>query len=60
MQNRLGLEVTYYRQKTTNDILNATISKASGFGSTLVNIGELQNRGIEVLLTATPIKGPLT
>lgn len=60
LQNRLGVEVTYYDQKTTNDILNATISKASGFGSTFVNLGELGNKGIEVLLTATPVKGPFT
>ena len=58
--DRLGLEVTYYRQKTTNDILNATISRASGFGTTLVNVGELENKGLEVLLNATPVRGPLT
>lgn len=59
-QDRLGLEVTYYTQKTTDDILEATISRASGFGRTLINVGELQNRGIEVLLNATPVRGPLT
>jgi TonB-linked SusC/RagA family outer membrane protein len=58
--DRLGLEFTYYNQKTTNDILNATISRASGFGSTLVNVGELENKGIEVLLNVTPVRGPLT
>jgi TonB-linked SusC/RagA family outer membrane protein len=54
-QNRLGLDVTYYSQKTTNDILNATISRSSGFGSTLVNVGEMRNRGIEMLFTGTPV-----
>jgi TonB-linked SusC/RagA family outer membrane protein len=58
--NRLGLDVTYYSQKTTDDILGATISRTSGFATTNVNIGELQNRGIEVLLNGTPIRGPLT
>jgi hypothetical protein len=60
IQNRLGIDVTYYSQLTTDDILNATISRASGFGSTIVNLGEMQNRGIEVLLTGTPIRGALT
>jgi TonB dependent receptor len=55
-QNRLGLDVTYYDQKTTNDILNATISQASGFGSTSVNLGKLTNKGVEFLLTATPVR----
>ncbi|WP_341227958.1 SusC/RagA family TonB-linked outer membrane protein [uncultured Arcticibacterium sp.] len=53
---RLGLDVGYYDQKTTNDILNANISQASGFSSTSVNIGELQNKGIEVLINAVPFR----
>jgi TonB-linked SusC/RagA family outer membrane protein len=60
MEDRLGLDITYYDQKTTDDILNATISIGSGFNSTSVNIGELSNKGIEVLLTATPVKGDFT
>lgn len=57
---RLGADVTYYSQETTKDILNATISKGTGFGTTSVNVGEMTNRGIEILLTGTPIVGPLT
>jgi hypothetical protein len=58
LEDRLGLEFTYYHQKTTDDILRATISRASGFGTTLVNVGELENKGIEVLLNASPVRGP--
>lgn len=58
--NRVGIDFTYYSQKTTDDILNATISRASGFGSTRVNLGELSNKGVEILLTGTPIQGPVT
>jgi len=58
-ENRLGVDFTYYRQKTTDDILNASISRASGFATTSVNLGEMQNRGIEVLLTGTPLRGDL-
>ena len=60
MQNRLGFDITYYNQKTTDDILNATISIGSGFGSTSLNIGELSNKGIEIQLSATPVKGDFT
>jgi TonB-linked SusC/RagA family outer membrane protein len=58
--NRLGLDVAYYDQKTTNDILNANISQASGWTATQLNIGKLSNKGVEILLTGTPIKGPIT
>jgi hypothetical protein len=57
---RIGLDATYYSQKTEDDILRATISRASGFANTDVNVGELQNRGIELLLTGTPLKGNVT
>jgi TonB-linked SusC/RagA family outer membrane protein len=60
LQDRLGLDFTFYHQKTTDDILQATISPASGFGYTYVNVGELQNTGIEILLNGTPVKGAFT
>ena len=59
-KGRLGLEFTYYDQKTTDDILSATISQSSGFNSTSVNIGELSNKGVEILINATPVSGPVT
>ena len=60
LQDRIGLDLTYYHQTTTDDILNATISRASGFGRTSVNVGELENKGIELLLRGTPIVGEFT
>jgi len=59
-QNRLGVDFAYYDQTTTDDILNASIAMTSGFGSTSVNLGEMENKGIELMLTATPVTGALT
>lgn len=56
LKNRLGVDFTYYSQKTEDDILNATVSSGSGFVATTLNIGEIQNRGIELLITGTPIQ----
>lgn len=53
---RLGVDFTYYDQKTTDDILGATVSTGTGFESTTINVGELTNSGIELLLTGTPIR----
>ena len=55
-QNRFGLDVAYYERTTTNDILSTGISATSGFGSTIVNIGELKNKGIELLLNAVVVQ----
>ncbi len=51
--NRLGIDMAVYNRRTTNDILNAGISATSGFGSTSVNIGELTNKGFEMLVNGT-------
>ncbi|MEL6676951.1 MAG: SusC/RagA family TonB-linked outer membrane protein [Bacteroidota bacterium] len=53
---RVGLDVAYYNQQTTNDILNVSISQTSGYGSASQNIGEMSNQGVEALLTLTPVQ----
>ncbi|WP_418603308.1 SusC/RagA family TonB-linked outer membrane protein [Hwangdonia sp.] len=55
LNNRLGVDFSYYDKKTEDDILNAGISYTSGYNSTVVNIGELSNKGVELLLTGTPV-----
>ena len=55
-KNRLGLDVSWYSRKTEDDILDAQVSNATGFTGATMNIGEMSNKGIEVLLTGTPIK----
>ncbi|MBX2924677.1 MAG: SusC/RagA family TonB-linked outer membrane protein [Chitinophagaceae bacterium] len=55
-KNRLGIDVSWYSRKTENDILDAQISNATGFTGATLNIGEMTNKGIELLLTGTPIR----
>lgn len=56
LDNRLGIDFTYYNRKTTDDILSTSIAASSGYTSALLNVGELSNRGVELLLTGTPVK----
>lgn len=53
--NRLNLDVAYYKNQTRKDIVQAAASLSSGFTSSTLNIGELQNTGIELLIGGTPI-----
>lgn len=53
---RIGLDLTYYDRTTERDIISASVSPTSGFGSKIVNIGQMSNRGVEMLLTATPVR----
>ncbi|KQS24786.1 SusC/RagA family TonB-linked outer membrane protein [Dyadobacter sp. Leaf189] len=55
-QNRVGIDVTYYSKISKNQILDVNISNATGFASKLLNAGKIKNAGVEVQLTATPVK----
>ncbi len=48
--NRLSLDFAYYSNQTLKDIVNATASRSSGFNSTTINLGEITNKGVELLL----------
>ncbi len=53
--DRMGVEFTYYHQKTNDAILLREIAPSTGFsGSQWVNAGEIRNSGIELLVRGTP------
>ena len=56
LNNRIGLDVAVYDKTTTNQIMSVAISKATGYNTTLVNAGEINNQGIEVQLRGSVIK----
>ncbi len=53
---RLGLDASYFTQKTNNEIMNANYSFATGYTSGLVATGSTQNQGLELQLNGTPVK----
>ncbi|AHF14520.1 TonB-dependent receptor [Niabella soli DSM 19437] len=56
LDNRIGLEVDWYRRTASNLLLNTDLPQSSGFGSAQVNIGRLRNTGWEFTLNTTNIK----
>ncbi|HEY9195598.1 MAG TPA: TonB-dependent receptor, partial [Mucilaginibacter sp.] len=56
--SRVNLDVAAYDKQTTNQILSVAISNASGYTGTIVNLGALQNRGMEFLLELIPVRKP--
>ena len=54
--DRVGLDVTYYNSNTNNQIVPVTISVASGYTTKIVNAGNIENKGIEIALRATPVQ----
>ncbi|RDC64351.1 SusC/RagA family TonB-linked outer membrane protein [Adhaeribacter pallidiroseus] len=53
--NRLGVDITLYDRTTTNDIVNATLPQSSGYTAVALNVGKMKNRGIELMLTGSPV-----
>ncbi len=58
LHDKLILNATIYQKATTNQILPVSISAATGYGSAVVNSGEVRNRGLEIAATMTPIEKP--
>ena len=56
LDNRLGFDVTYYQTNTKDEILPLSVSGTTGYIYKMINSGEIENKGIEVAIHATPIK----
>lgn len=54
--NRLFGDFSWYNKQASNDIVTATVSSGSGYTSALVNVGKLENKGIEAMIGGTPVK----
>lgn len=54
--NRIGADITVYNRATSDDIVSASVPSSTSYSSVLLNVGEVQNRGIEIALNGTPIR----
>jgi TonB-linked SusC/RagA family outer membrane protein len=54
--NRLSVDFSYYANNSRNQILSIPIPASTGFGFSVVNAGEIRNRGVELSLRGTAIK----
>lgn len=58
LNDRAGIEFTYYNGGTRNEILEVQVAPSTGFGANTeyINGGRILRHGIEVALRATPIQ----
>ncbi|MBB3698773.1 SusC/RagA family TonB-linked outer membrane protein [Flammeovirga yaeyamensis] len=54
--NRLGFEAAYYEKSTYDQIVPADVSAASGYRYSYINAGQIDNRGVELMVFATPVQ----
>jgi TonB-linked SusC/RagA family outer membrane protein len=55
-QNRIGIDFDYFSSVTKHEIESAVLSNSTGYSNYIVGTGSIQNRGIELKVTGTPIK----
>ena len=56
LKNRIGIEFTYYKTNSKNQLVQVQTPPASGYSSKFINAGNVQNKGIEITLNITPIQ----
>ncbi len=54
--NRVGLDLAVYSKVTSDQIVSAQSSDASGYTSTFINSGKSRNQGVEILLNLSPVR----
>ena len=60
-ENRLTISANYFNSITSDLLLNVPVPQQSGYSSSLTNIGEVQNNGVELEIAGNGIRlGPIT
>jgi TonB-linked SusC/RagA family outer membrane protein len=61
MENRLGFQFTVYKSNSENQLLRVDVPVAIGFSNQYINAGNIENKGLELVVNATPVRsGNLT
>ncbi|RYY31095.1 MAG: SusC/RagA family TonB-linked outer membrane protein [Chitinophagaceae bacterium] len=55
LNNRLSIELSWYKSNSFNQLLNITVPSASGYTAMYLNAGNIQNQGIELVIGGSPI-----
>lgn len=56
LNNRIGIDVTFYNRITRDLILPLSISQTSGYSNFYTNVGKSRNRGVELMVSGTPVR----
>lgn len=55
LDNRIGIDATYYNSKATNQIFLVPITATTGARNVFLNAGEITNKGVELTVNVTPV-----
>lgn len=55
LKDRVGFDLTLYKMNTVNQVLLASVSRATGYNNKYINAGDIENKGVEVALFVRPV-----
>jgi len=58
LNNRLGLDFSWYKSNATNQIIDLPMDPQSGYNARTINAGNIQNEGIELVANARILTNP--
>ena len=53
--NRVSVDFSYYNRATEDQIVPVTVSASTGFQRQYINAGKIENSGVELVLSGTPV-----
>jgi len=56
LSGRINLDVTWYKKNSFDQIVNAAMASSSGYQQKIFNNGEIENKGVEIMLNARPVE----
>lgn len=54
--SRLNFDLAFYNKDTKNQIISATLAPESGYTSQTNNVGWINNKGVELMVSAIPVR----
>jgi len=55
-KKRINFSIDYYVRKTSGILLAAPVSRTTGFSVSDKNIGSMENKGVEILISSVPLR----
>ncbi|WP_298554212.1 SusC/RagA family TonB-linked outer membrane protein [uncultured Algibacter sp.] len=56
LNNRVGFDISLYREDTRNQIIPVVVPRSGGFTTRIDNLGLVRNEGIEIYANVVPVK----
>src|SRR5690606_2170943 len=58
LNNRIGVDFTWYKSNATNQLIELPMDPMSGYSRRIINAGNIQNKGVELMVDGRILDNP--